>query len=66
MLLASAIPAQVVAAAMVLLAAPLFLDLAIAAAGNLRRPRTEEGMGRRAIRLGVVIPAHDEEAMIAR
>ncbi|MFP5205990.1 MAG: glycosyltransferase family 2 protein [Acidobacteriota bacterium] len=66
MLLASTIPAQVVAAAIVLLAAPLFLDLAIAIAGNLRRPRIEEGMGRRAIRLAVVVPAHDEEAMIAR
>lgn len=66
MTLESSIPAQVVAVAIVLLAAPLFLDLAIALAGNLRRPRAAGGAAQRGIRLAVVIPAHDEEPMIAR
>ena len=52
--------------AIVLLAAPLFIDLAIATAGNLLRPRASGTAGQRGIRLAVVIPAHDEAAMIAR
>lgn len=57
---------SVLAVAMVVFASPLFLDLALCIAGNLfkaRRPRT--GMYR-SIRLAVVVPAHDEEALIAR
>jgi cellulose synthase/poly-beta-1,6-N-acetylglucosamine synthase-like glycosyltransferase len=51
---------------MAMFAAPLFFDLALCIAGNLfaaRRPRTAV---RRSIRLAVVVPAHDEEGMIAR
>ena len=57
---------SVLAVAMAVFATPLFLDLALCVGGNLfkaRRPRT--GMWR-TIRLAVVVPAHDEEAMIAR
>ena len=54
------------AIAMALFAAPLFLDLALCIAGNLfpaRRPRVAQaGM----IRMAVVVPAHEEELMIAR
>lgn len=47
-------------------AAPLFLDLTICIVGNLRRARGPHAAQRRAIRLAVVVPAHDEETMIAR
>lgn len=62
----NSIPVEVLAVAMVLLAAPLFIDLAISIAGNLRRPARPKANGGGSIRLAVVIPAHDEELMIAR
>ncbi len=60
------ISVQVLAAAIALLAAPLFVDLGIALAGNLCRSRAAKPERLRTIRLAVVIPAHDEELMIAR
>lgn len=54
------------AAAMAVFAAPLFLDLALCIVGNLFRVRGPHADARRAIRLAVVVPAHDEETMIAR
>jgi cellulose synthase/poly-beta-1,6-N-acetylglucosamine synthase-like glycosyltransferase len=56
----------VLAVAMVLFTAPLFLDLALCIAGNLFKARKPKGTLRRSIRLAVVVPAHDEESMIAR
>jgi cellulose synthase/poly-beta-1,6-N-acetylglucosamine synthase-like glycosyltransferase len=64
--LENVIPAQCAAVALVLLAAPLFLDLGIAILGNLRRARPASAAVQRSIRLAVVIPAHDEEPVIAR
>ncbi len=52
--------------AMVVFATPLFLDLAVCIAGNLRRARGAHAAARRMIRLAVVVPAHDEETMIVR
>jgi cellulose synthase/poly-beta-1,6-N-acetylglucosamine synthase-like glycosyltransferase len=54
------------AVAMVIFATPLFLDLAVCIVGNLRRARGPIAGTRRSIRLAVVVPAHDEETMIAR
>ncbi len=54
------------AVAMALFVAPLFCDFALCIAGNLFRPRRPGGAERRAIALAVVVPAHDEESMIAR
>jgi len=54
------------AAAMAVLTAPLLADLAVCIAGNLRRERKADAAKVREIRLAVVVPAHDEEAMIAR
>jgi cellulose synthase/poly-beta-1,6-N-acetylglucosamine synthase-like glycosyltransferase len=57
---------SVLAVAMALFITPLFFDLALCIAGNLfgsRRPLAVVG---RAIRLAVLVPAHDEESMIAR
>ena len=54
------------AVAMVVFAAPLFLDLAVCIVGNLCPARRLDGAVRRAIRLALVVPAHDEELMIAR
>src|ERR1019366_3570368 len=57
---------SVLAGLMAFFATPLFLDLALCMAGNLfsaRRPRP--GVWR-TIRLAVVVPAHDEEGLIAR
>ena len=51
---------------MALFATPLFFDLALCIAGNLFRARGPGAAARRAIRLAVVVPAHNEEAMIAR
>jgi hypothetical protein len=56
----------VLAVAMVLFAAPLFLDLAVSIAGNLRRPRKPRAAAGPPIRLAAVVPAHDEQRMIAR
>ena len=57
---------SVLAGLMAFFATPLFLDLVLCMAGNLfsaRRPRP--GVWR-TIRLAVVVPAHDEEGLIAR
>jgi cellulose synthase/poly-beta-1,6-N-acetylglucosamine synthase-like glycosyltransferase len=51
---------------MAVIAAPLFLDLAVCIVGNLRRARGPHAAVKRPIRLAVVVPAHDEETMIAR
>jgi cellulose synthase/poly-beta-1,6-N-acetylglucosamine synthase-like glycosyltransferase len=56
---------SVLAVAIALFAAPLFVDLAICIAGSYRSARRPSGAARREIRLAVVVPAHDEEAMIA-
>jgi Glycosyltransferase like family 2 len=62
----SSISVDVLAAGIALLAVPLFVDLAIALAGNLRRSRCANPERLRTVRLAVIIPAHDEELMIAR
>ncbi len=49
-----------------MMTAPLLTDLAVCIAGNLRRPRKVAAAKLRDIRLAVVVPAHDEEQMIAR
>jgi cellulose synthase/poly-beta-1,6-N-acetylglucosamine synthase-like glycosyltransferase len=54
------------AVTIVLSVTPLFLDLAVCVAGNLCRARRPHEAVRRAIRLAVVAPAHDEEMMVAR
>lgn len=56
----------VLAVAMALFAAPLFCDLAVCAVGNLRRLRRAPASRVRAVQLAAVIPAHDEELLIAR
>jgi len=57
---------SVLAVAMAVFATPLFLDLVLCIAGNLFRARGPKAGVRRGIRLAVVVPAHDEEGMIAR
>lgn len=52
--------------AMVLLTLPLFADLLVCIAGNLRRPKALRTARAAPVRLAVVVPAHDEELMIAR
>ena len=54
------------AAAIAMLTAPLLADLVVCIAGNLRRGGKANTAKLREIRLAVVVPAHDEEAMIAR
>jgi len=56
----------VLAVAMVLYASPLFFDLALCLAGNLVPPRRQRKPAVQAIRLAAIVPAHDEETMIAR
>jgi cellulose synthase/poly-beta-1,6-N-acetylglucosamine synthase-like glycosyltransferase len=56
----------VVACSLVLLTAPLFFDLAICIVGNLFRVRKAHPLEKLPIRLAVIVPAHDEEVMIAR
>src|SRR5271165_2679149 len=51
---------------MALFATPLFLDLALCIAGNFFRARNLKAVPGRSIQLAVVVPAHDEERMIAR
>jgi len=48
------------------LAAPLFADLALCILGNLLPARAPRATVKQAIRLAAVVPAHDEEPMIAR
>jgi cellulose synthase/poly-beta-1,6-N-acetylglucosamine synthase-like glycosyltransferase len=57
---------SVLAGLMALFATPLFLDLALCMAGNLFRARRPKAGLWRTIRLAIVVPAHDEEALIAR
>jgi len=57
---------EVLAGLMALSATPLFLDLALCIFGNLFPAQRPHADVRRSIRLAVVVPAHDEEAMIAR
>ncbi len=54
------------AVVMAAFATPLFLDLAVCIVGNLRRAHGPRATVRRTIRLAVIVPAHDEEPMIAR
>jgi len=54
------------AGALAMLATPLFFDLALCVAGNLFKARRPLALMRRSIRLAVVVPAHNEETMIAR
>ena len=54
------------AVVMAAFATPLFLDLAVCIVGNLRRAHGPRATVRRTIRLAVIVPAHDEETMIAR
>jgi cellulose synthase/poly-beta-1,6-N-acetylglucosamine synthase-like glycosyltransferase len=56
----------VLAVAIAMFATPLFVDLAICIVGNFRRARRPNASVRREINLAVVVPAHNEEAMIAR
>jgi cellulose synthase/poly-beta-1,6-N-acetylglucosamine synthase-like glycosyltransferase len=56
----------VLAVAIAVFAAPLFVDLAICIVGNYRRARGPNASMRREINLAVVVPAHNEEAMIER
>jgi hypothetical protein len=51
---------------MALFATPLFLDLALCIFGNFFRARNPKTSLLRDIHLAVVVPAHDEEGMIAR
>ena len=53
------------AVAIAMLSAPLLADLAVGIAGNLRRA-AKPSAGAREIRMAVLVPAHDEQAMIAR
>jgi len=55
----------VLAIGIAVFAAPLFVDLAICIAGNFFRARRPGRIALREIRLAVVVPAHNEESMIA-
>ncbi len=57
---------EALAGVAVLLAAPLFGDLALCALGNLRGSGRAASKRIRRVRLAAVIPAHNEELMIAR
>ena len=54
------------AVVMLLFAMPLFLDLAVSIVGNLFRARKTRRGQLADIRLAAVVPAHNEEDMIAR
>ncbi len=54
------------AVTMALFATPLFLNLALSILGNLFSTRRPKGSVQREIHLAVVVPAHNEELMIAR
>jgi len=58
--------AEGLAAAIAMLTVPLLTDLAVCIVGNLRRRGKTAAAKVREIRLAVVVPAHDEEPMIAR
>jgi cellulose synthase/poly-beta-1,6-N-acetylglucosamine synthase-like glycosyltransferase len=54
------------AVVMACFAAPLYFDLALCIGGNLFRARKPRAALNRTIHLAVVVPAHDEESLIAR
>lgn len=54
------------AVAIVAFTAPLFLDLALCLAGNLRQVRRKRSAKGQTIRLAVVIPAHNEAQPVGR
>ena len=54
------------AVTMAVFTTPLFLNLALSIVGNLFRTRRPHGGVKREIHLALVVPAHDEELMIAR
>jgi cellulose synthase/poly-beta-1,6-N-acetylglucosamine synthase-like glycosyltransferase len=54
------------AVAMVVFAAPLFFDLALCIVGSLFKARSPKTALQRVIYLAVVMPAHDEEKLVAR
>jgi cellulose synthase/poly-beta-1,6-N-acetylglucosamine synthase-like glycosyltransferase len=56
----------VLAVAMVVLVTPLFLNLALCIAGSFFGVRRPTDTGKKPIDLALVVPAHDEELMIAR
>jgi len=66
LILESSFAEQALAVAMALLTAPLIADLVVCVAGNLRRTRAPRTACAETVRLAVVVPAHDEELMIAR
>lgn len=66
LILQSTILANGLAAAIAMLTAPLAADLAVCIAGNLRRRQRTSAVKAREVRLAVVVPAHNEEAVIAR
>jgi len=57
---------SVLAVMMAAFATPLFFDLALCIAGNVFKARRPKAAVRRDLRMAVVVPAHDEEGMIAR
>lgn len=57
---------ELLGAAMALVSAPLFIDLALCVAGNVVPLKKRSGARSRPVRLAVVVPAHEEEEMIAR
>ena len=57
---------DILAVVMASFATPLFFDLALCIGGNLFRARKPRAGVNRKIHLAVVVPAHDEESMIAR
>ena len=61
-----AFPLEVLAIAMMLLAAPSIADLTVTVLGNLRRSRMAPRADEQDVRLAVVVPAHDREPVIAR
>ncbi len=66
MILQNTILAHGLAAAIAILIAPLAVDLAVCMAGNLRRRQSTSAAKAREVRLAAVVPAHNEEAVIAR
>jgi cellulose synthase/poly-beta-1,6-N-acetylglucosamine synthase-like glycosyltransferase len=57
---------RILALAMAALLAPLFIDIAVALVGNLRRPRRWPAAAACPVCLAVVVPAHNEEPCVAR
>jgi cellulose synthase/poly-beta-1,6-N-acetylglucosamine synthase-like glycosyltransferase len=66
LILQSTTLANGLAAAIAILIVPLAADLAVCIAGNLRRRQRTSAAKVREVRLAVLVPAHNEEAVIAR